>query len=75
MQWYEKVLVPKLETVKVLSNNPQDIDKCFNCTKEMDCEDCDDLTPITCELQVKKVKMAQIVLCGIPIGTPYQIND
>ena len=74
IEWLETVLVPKMETVKVLSDNPQDIDKCWNCMKG-NCEKCDDLTPITCEFTTKQVKMRQVTLCGIPVGYPYQVDD
>lgn len=75
MEWTEKVLVPDLEATRVLSDNPLDADKCWNCNKGIDCEDCEDLTSITSDYIIKEIKMAQVVLCGIPVGAPYRIND
>ena len=69
----EKRLVLKLDKTHCI--NPKDEDKCWNCEKRIDCEECEDLSPIVCdEYETEDVIMNQIVLCGIPIGNPYKVK-
>ena len=71
--WTELKCVPDIETAHV-TEGYEDI--CFDCEEWGDkCETCDTSVPITCDLHFKKVKMAQMTICGIPVDTPYEIKE
>lgn len=71
--WDELKCVPDIETAHVLEGYE---DVCSDCEDWGEkCETCDASVPITCDLHFKKVKMAQMTICGIPVDTPYEIKE
>ena len=72
LTWQEQRLFPIEGTTRVLDGY---VDVCESCEDWGEkCEFCDAFVPITCDLDVKEVTMAQMTLCGIPTGHPKEIK-
>lgn len=71
--WKEKRLVPKIEMVHIVDGYDNPCEYCEECGEK--CEFCDVSVPITSDYEIKEVTMAQMTICGIPVGTPYEVNE
>lgn len=73
MEWKEKLVVPKMDSVHIKEGYEN---LCDNCMKDIDCEFCDVSIPIVADKwEVKEVTMRQMTLCGIPVGYPYEVEE
>lgn len=71
--WKEKRLVPKIETVHIADGYDNTCESCEEWGEK--CEFCNVFVPLTSDYEVKEVTMAQMTICGIPVGTPYEVNE
>lgn len=70
--WKEKRLVPKIETVHIADGYDNPCESCEEWGEK--CEFCNVFVPLTSDYEVKEVTMAQMTICGIPVGTPYEVS-
>ena len=70
--WREKRLFPIVETVHVIEGYDNLCETCENWGDK--CEFCDASVPITCDFEFKEVTMGQMLVCGIPVGDPYEVK-
>ena len=70
--WKEQRLVPIIETTRVVEGYDNPCETCENWGDK--CESCNVSVPITCNFEIKEVTMCQMTMCGIPIGTPYELT-
>ena len=70
--WKEYRLVPIIETAHVLDGYDNHCETCESWGEK--CETCDACVPITCDFKFKEVTMGQMLMCGIPVGNPYEVN-
>ena len=71
--WKEKRVVPKIETVHILDGYDNPCESCEDWGEK--CEFCTVSIPITSEYIIKEATMAQMTMCGIPIGSPYEVSE
>lgn len=71
--WKEQRLVPIIETTRVVEGYDNPCETCENWGDK--CESCNVSVPITCDFEIKEVTMCQMTMCGIPIGTPYEVKE
>jgi hypothetical protein len=70
--WKEQRLVPIIDTTHVVEGYDNPCETCENWGDK--CESCNVSVPITCDFEIKEVTMCQMTMCGIPIGTPYELT-
>lgn len=70
--WKEQRLVPIIDTTRVVEGYDNPCETCENWGDK--CESCNVSVPITCDFEIKEVTMCQMTMCGIPIGTPYELT-
>lgn len=70
--WKEQRLVPIIETTRVVNGYDNPCETCEDWGYK--CESCNVSVPITCDFEIKEVTMCQMTMCGIPIGTPYELT-
>lgn len=70
--WKEQRLVPIIDTTHVVEGYDNPCETCKNWGDK--CESCNVSVPITCDFEIKEVTMCQMTMCGIPIGTPYELT-
>lgn len=70
--WKEQRLVPIIETTRVVDGYDNPCETCEDWGYK--CESCNVSVPITCDFEIKEVTMCQMTMCGIPIGTPYELT-
>ena len=70
--WKEQRLVPIINTTRVVEGYDNPCETCENWGDK--CESCNVSVPITCDFEIKEVTMCQMTMCGIPIGTPYELT-
>ena len=70
--WNETRLVPDVKNTHVLDGCENVCEKCEDWGEK--CETCDISVPIVCDsgLHTEQVTMAQMTICGIPVGNPYR---
>ena len=69
--WKETRVVPDMNTAHVIEGSE---DICSDCEEWGEkCETCNVGVPITCDLHFEQVTMAQMTICGIPVGNPYEV--
>ena len=61
-----------METAHVLEDYDNPCETCENWGYK--CESCNVSVPITCDFEIEEVTMCQMTMCGIPIGTPYELT-
>lgn len=71
--WREKRLFPIVETTHVLEGYDNPCETCESWGEK--CEFCNVLVPITCDFESKEVTMGQMLVCGIPVGDPYVVEE
>lgn len=71
--WKEQRLVPIVETTRVLEGHDNPCETCENWGYQ--CESCNVSVPITCDFEIKEVTMRQLLMCGIPVGRPHEVNE
>ena len=73
IKWKEKRIVPNIETVHILDGYDNPCESCEEWGEK--CEFCDVSVPITFDYDIKEVTMIQMTMMGIPVGTPYEVNE
>ena len=73
IEWREKRIVPKIETVHVLDGYDNPCESCEEWGRK--CEFCNAFVPLTSDYEIKEVMMTQMTICGIPVGTPYEVDS
>ena len=68
--WKEYRLIPIIESTHVVDGYDNPCETCENWGEA--CESCDVCVPITCDFEVKEVIMRQFLMCGIPVGIPWE---
>jgi hypothetical protein len=71
--WKEQRLVPIIDTTRVVEGYDNPCETCENWGDK--CESCGIFVPIRCDFEIKEVTMCQMTMCGIPIGTPYEVKE
>lgn len=71
--WKEYRLVPIIDTAHVVDGFDNPCDTCENWGDA--CESCDAFVPITSDYEFKEVTMGQMLICGVPVGSPYEVKD
>ena len=71
--WKERRLVPIIDTTHVVEGYDNPCETCENWGDK--CESCNVSVPITCDFEIKEATMCQMTMCGIPIGTPYELTQ
>lgn len=70
--WKEHIFAPIMETAHVVEGYENVCENCENWGET--CETCDAFVPITSDYEFKKVTMGQMLICGIPVGNPYEVQ-
>lgn len=70
--WKEQRLVSIVETSHVVEGYNNLCETCEDWGEK--CESCDICVPITCNYEFKEVTMGQMTICGIPVGSSYEIT-
>ncbi len=70
--WDEIRYVPDINTAHVLDGHINTCDSCEKWGEE--CESCNVSVPVTCDIHQRKVTMAQMTICGVPVGLPYELS-
>lgn len=73
IEWREKRIIPKIETVHILDGYDNPCESCEEWRRK--CEFCNAFVPLTSDYEVKEVTMAKMTICGIPVGTPYEVDS
>lgn len=72
IKWDEIRYVPDVNTAHVSDGY---INICDSCEKWGEtCETCNVSVPITCDIHPRKITMAQMAICGVPVGSPYELS-
>ena len=71
--WKEQRLVPIVETAHVIKGCDNPCEACEDWGEK--CEFCDICVPLTCDFEVKEVTMGQMLICGVPVGNPYEVKE
>lgn len=72
IKWKEKRVIPKIETVHIVDGYDNPCESCEEWGEK--CEFCDVSVPLTSDYEIKEVTMVQMIMYGIPIGSPYEVN-
>lgn len=74
INWKEQYLVPDMDSVHVKDGYEN---VCENCEKwGSACERCNVSVPLVADrMVVKEREMAVMTICGIPVGTPYEVGS
>ena len=72
MAWKERRIYPKLETAHIADGCEDVCSSCENWGEA--CETCRVCIQVECDFGVKEITMDVVTLCGIPIGTPYEVG-
>ena len=70
--WKEYIFAPIMETAHVVEGYENVCENCENWGEA--CETCDAFVPITSDYEFKEVTMGQMLICGIPVGNPYEVQ-
>ena len=71
--WKEQRLVPIIDTTRVVEGYDNPCETCENWGEK--CEICDVFVPITSDYEFKEITMGQMLICGVPVGDPYEVNE
>lgn len=71
--WKEYRMIPIENTVHIIDGYANPCEICENWGDA--CETCDAFVPLTCDFEVKEVTMGQMLICGVPVGDPYEIDE
>lgn len=71
--WKEYRLVPIEDTVHIIDGYANPCEICEDWGDK--CETCDAFVPITSDFEFKEVTMGQMLICGVPVGDPYEVKD
>lgn len=71
--WKERRLVPIIETVHIVDGYDNPCETCEDWGEK--CEFCDVCVPITSDFEFKEVTMGQMLICGVPVGEPYEVKE
>lgn len=74
IMWNETRLLPDINTTHVLDGCENTCESCEEWGEK--CETCNVSVPIVCDsgLHAEQVTMAQMTICGIPVGSPYEVS-
>lgn len=73
MIWKEKVLVPKMDTVHIKDRYDNPCKACEEWGEQ--CEFCNVSVPLVSEYEYEEITMKQMVICGIPVGCAYMVEE
>ena len=71
--WKEGRVVPIVDTVHIVDGYDNPCEACEDWGEK--CEFCNAFVPLTSDYEIKEVTMAQMTICGIPVGTPYEVDS
>lgn len=71
--WKEYRLIPIMDTVHVVEGYDNPCETCEHWGHK--CETCNVSVPIISDYEFKEVTMGQMLMCGIPVGEPYEVKE
>lgn len=71
--WKEQRFVPIVETSRIIEGYDNPCETCEYWGEK--CETCDAFVPITSDYEFKEVTMGQMLICGVPVGSPYEVKE
>ena len=70
--WKEYRMTPIENTVHIIDGYDNPCETCENWGEK--CESCNVCVPITSDYEFKEVTMGQMLICGVPVGEPYEMT-
>lgn len=72
IRWKETRVAPDIDTAHVLDGCENTCETCEDWGEK--CETCNVSVPIVCDLHSEQITMEQMTICGIPVGSPYEVS-